>query len=33
MKAHRRSVFEDGTFAVTTELVDKGDRRDTSDCN
>ncbi len=24
MKAHRRSVFEDGTFAVTTELVDKG---------
>ena len=24
MKAHRRCVFEDGTFAVTTELVDKG---------
>ena len=24
MKAHRRLVFEDGTFAMTTELVDKG---------
>ena len=24
MKAHRRCVFEDGTIAVTTELVDKG---------
>ena len=24
MKAHIRSVFEDGTFAMTTELVDKG---------
>ena len=24
MKAHKRCVFEDGTFAVTTELVDKG---------
>ena len=23
MKAHERCVFEDGTFAVTTELVDK----------
>ena len=27
MKAHERCVFEDGTFAVTTELVDKGNRR------
>ncbi len=24
MKTLRRSVFEDGTFAMTTELVDKG---------
>ena len=24
MKAHERCVFEDGTIAVTTELVDKG---------
>ena len=24
MKSHRRCVFEDGTFAVITELVDKG---------
>ena len=28
-----RCVFEDGTFAVTTELVDRRNRRVTSDCD
>ena len=33
MKSHGRCVFEDGTFSVTTELVDRRNRRVTSDCN